>query len=376
MPSAAKIPFIDLKSQHLDLSDEINEAINSILSAGSFTLGAAVRDFERAFADYCGVSYGIGVGSGTDALHFALRGFGVGPGDEVITVPNTFIATVEAIRMCGARPVFVDIDRDTYLVDTRSLDRAITGKTKAVIPVHLYGQPVDIRQMVDLCAERGIKVIEDACQAHGASMAGVKTGAFGDAACFSFYPTKNLGGIGDGGMVVTNDPALKNRVERYRNHGEKGKNNHVEPGYCSRLHAIQAAILNVKLKYLDSRNNARRHIASIYDSFFENSPVTHPFIGDSRIHVYHLYVIQVDDRESMQDRLIKKGIETAVHYPVPIHLQPAFAYLGYKKDTFPVAEAAAKKILSLPMFSELKEDEVRRVAYEVLDSAFDHFHAA
>jgi dTDP-4-amino-4,6-dideoxygalactose transaminase len=294
----------------------------------------------------------------------------------VITVPNTFIATVEAIQMCGARPVLVDVDRDTYLIDVELLERSFSGRTKAVIPVHLYGHPVEMSQIQALCDEYGVRIIEDACQAHGASIGDIKTGALGDAACFSFYPSKNLGGAGDGGMVVTNDLELKNRVERLRNHGENGKHNHVESGYFSRLHGLQAGILNVKLKHLDRWNESRRAIADIYDSFFEHSPVAQPYIKSDRLHVYHLYVIQVQDRDLMKMYLTSRGIDAAIHYPIPIHLQPAFRHLGYRRGSFPIAEMLANKIISLPMYPELKAEDANRVAYEVLEFAYARFRAA
>jgi dTDP-4-amino-4,6-dideoxygalactose transaminase len=376
MTASIRIPFIDLKSQFEGLNDEITETINTIIHGAEFTLGDRVEQFEQAFADYCGVEYAIGVGSGTDALHLALRGYGIGPGDEVITVPNTFIATVEAIQMCGARPVLVDVDRDTYLIDVEQLERSFSSRTKAVIPVHLYGHPVEMSQIRALCDEYGVRVIEDACQAHGASVGDIKTGALGDAACFSFYPSKNLGGAGDGGIVVTNDLELKNRVERLRNHGENGKHNHVESGYCSRLHGLQAGILNVKLKHLDGWNESRRVIADIYDSFFEHSPIAQPYIKSDRYHAYHLYVIQVQDRDLMKMYLTSRGIDTAIHYPIPIHLQPAFRHLGYRRGSFPIAEMLANKIISLPMYPELKVEDANRVAYEVLEFAYARFRAA
>jgi dTDP-4-amino-4,6-dideoxygalactose transaminase len=371
-----QIPFMDLKSQYVSLKTEIDSAVAQVISDGDFTLGYAVKDFERSFADYCGATYAVGVGSGTDALHFALLACDVEPGDEVITVPNTFIATVEAIKMCGARPVLVDVDRDTFLIDPGLLERAITSRTKAIVPVHLYGQPVDVKPILELCDDYGIKVVEDACQAHGAMVDGVKAGALGSAGCFSFYPTKNLGAIGDGGMVVTNDSEIKERVERFRNHGESGKHNHVVSGFCSRLHNIQAAVLNIKLTHLDDWNDARRKIAKVYDDFFINSPVEQPYVKSDRHHVYHLYVVKVERREQLQGHLKKRGIDTAIHYPVPVHLQPAFSYLGYKKSSFPIAESIAGKILSLPMYPSLTEEAAGALAYELLDFVFEDFRVA
>ena len=363
-----KIPFVDLKSQHSFLSAEIEAAITQVLAEGGFTLGDTVKTFEDEFAAFCDTRFAAGVGSGTDALHFALRAHGVGPGDEVITVPNTFIATVEAIVMSGARPVFVDIDEDTYLMDTSKLEGAITKKTKAIIPVHLYGQPADMVEVMRIAAKHGLKVVEDACQAHGARLRGSRVGCFGDAACFSFYPSKNLGGIGDGGIVVTNDEAIQGRVMLLRNHGQVDKYSHVEPGFCSRLHGVQAAVLSVKLKYLDRWNKARRYNARIYDCLFRDSAVVPPVRAShhSGDHVYHLYVVRVDGRNKLRAYLSGQGIETGIHYPVPLHLQPSLKGYGYKKGDFPVTEKVAEEIVSLPMFPELKESDIERVAHEVI----------
>ncbi|MHB8840621.1 MAG: DegT/DnrJ/EryC1/StrS family aminotransferase [Candidatus Aquicultor sp.] len=372
MPStnngSEKIPFVDLKSHHSFLSAEIEAAITKVLAEGGFTLGNTVKTFEGEFAAFCGTRYAAGVGSGTDALHFALRALGVGPGDEVITVPNTFIATVEAIIMAGARPVFVDIDEDTYLMDTSKLEGAITKKTKAIIPVHLYGQPADMVEIMRIAAKYELKVVEDACQAHGAKLDGNRVGCFGDAACFSFYPSKNLGGIGDGGIVVTNDGAIQERITSLRNHGQVDKYSHVESGFCSRLHGVQAAVLSVKLNHLDRWNKARRYNARVYDSFFRDSPVVTPAhtphpAGD---HVYHLYVVRVDGRDDLREHLAGRGIETGIHYPVPLHLQPSLKEYGYKKGDFPVTERVVEEIVSLPMFPELKESDIERVATEVI----------
>ncbi len=371
MPStnngSEKIPFVDLKSQHSFLSTEIETAITKVLAEGGFTLGNTVKTFEDEFAAFCGTRYAAGVGSGTDALHFSLRALGVGPGDEVITVPNTFFATVEAIVMTGARPVFVDIDEDTYLMDTSELEGAITKKTKAIIPVHLYGQPADMAEIMRIAAKHGLKVVEDACQAHGAKIDGTRVGCFGDAACFSFYPSKNLGGIGDGGIVVTDDADIHERIMLLRNHGQVDKYSHVESGFCSRLHGVQAAVLSVKLNYLDRWNKARRYNARVYDSLFRDSAIVQPVRAShlSGDHVYHLYVVRVDGRDDLREHLAGRGIETGIHYPVPLHLQPSLKEYGYKKGDFPVTERVADEIVSLPMFPELKESDIERVAAEV-----------
>lgn len=367
MSSIRKIPFIDLKSQYALLRDEIDLVVGDVLAQGSFTLGGVVKRFEEEFASFCGANYAVGVGSGTDALHLALRALGVGPGDEVITVPNTFIATVEAIIMCGARPVFVDIDEDTYLMDVSQLEAKITGNTKAIIPVHLYGQPADMEEILQVAAKYGLKVLEDACQAHGASINGVKTGCLGDAACFSFYPSKNLGGIGDGGMVVTNSSEVYDRIVRLRNHGESLKYNHAEPGFCSRLHGIQAAALSVKLKHLDNWNSARQHAAALYDELFREAPIKTPVRKEENRHVYHLYVVRVAERDKLREHLGSRNIETGIHYPIPLHLQPALNAYGYKKGDFPVCEKTSDEILSLPMFPELEESDVKQVADETVN---------
>lgn len=373
-----KVPFVDLKSQHSLLSTEIETVITGVLTEGGFTLGDTVKAFEDEFAAFCGVGFGIGVGSGTDALHFALRAVGVGPGDEVITVPNTFIATVEAIIMCGARPVFVDIDEDTYLMDASLLEDAITEKTKAIIPVHLYGQPADMVEILRIAGKYELKVVEDACQAHGARIGEKRVGCFGDAACFSFYPSKNLGGVGDGGIVVTNDEDIKERIVRLRNHGQVDKYSHIEPGFCSRLHGIQAAVLNVKLKHLDRWNKARRYNARVYDSFFRESDVVQParttlYYSE---HVYHLYVVRVEGRDELKQHLGLQGIETGIHYPVPLHLQPSLARYGYKEGDFPLTGRVSGKVLSLPMFPELKESDIKRVANAIIGFSLNQRRAA
>lgn len=365
MSGARKIPFVDLRIQHSFLSKEIESAVSGVLFESGFTLGASVRRFEEEFAEFCGAKYAVGVGSGTDALHFALRALGVGPGNEVITVPNTYIATVEAIIMCGARPVLIDVDEDTYLMDVSKLEEAITKKTKAIIPVHLYGQPADMQEINRIAAKHGIKVIEDACQAHGASIDGLRTGSLGDIACFSFYPSKNLGAIGDGGIMVTNDETVSARVARLRSHGEADKYHHIEPGFCSRLHGVQATILRVKLKYLDRWNKARRYNAEIYNSLFKDTSIIEPYCKGSNYHVYHLYVTRVKNRDGLRRYLADHNIETGIHYPIPVHLQPALKTYGFKKGDFPVAEKAADEILSLPMFPELEESDIRRIVKKI-----------
>lgn len=352
------IPFVDLSRQHEAIADELNEAIQRVVRKSSFTLGEEVDAFEREFASFCGVEFAVGVGSGTDALHFALRACGVGPGDEVITAVNTFAATAEAIYMCGAKPVFVDIDDATYLIDTSKIERAITEKTRAIIPVHLYGQPVDMREILSIAERHGLKVIEDACQAHGAENGGIIAGASGDAGCFSFYPGKNLGAMGDGGIVVANNPQIAEKVRLLRNHGEASKYNHVEPGFCSRLHGLQAAILRIKLKYLPAWNAQRIKAAKQYTELLQDCPVITPVAQPEALHVYHLYVVRTRERNELISNLAGDGIATGVHYPTPLHLEPAFESVGYKLGDFPIAEAVASEILSLPIYPYLTATEI------------------
>lgn len=360
--TAKGVPFVDLSRSLAPIRNELDSAISKVIDESSFTLSEEVTLFEQEFAAYCGTKFGIGVSSGTDALHLALRAMGVGPGDEVITVPNTFIATAEAISMCGAKPVFVDIDDYTYNMDADQLRKVITANTKAVIPVHLYGQPTDMDEINAICREYGIKVIEDACQAHGAEYKGKKAGSLADAACFSFYPSKNLGAFGDGGMVVTNNEELAENILQLRNHGQTGKNKHSKIGYCSRLDGLQAAALRIKLKELDSWNEQRIAAANHYEDSLKGSTAKTPVNAENSKHIYHLYVIRVQDRDELQARLARHGIDTGTHYPIPIHLQLAYAHLSYGIGSFPIAEKAANEILSLPMFPGITRAEIDEVA--------------
>ena len=355
------IPFVDLSRQHQVVRVQLDAAFARVVDRGSFTLGEEVSAFEAEFAQYLGVDEAVGVGSGTDALHFALRACGVQPGDEVITAVNTFAATAEAIVMCGARPRFVDIDPDTYLMDLDAVESAITPSTRAIIPVHLYGQCVDMTRVMEIARRHGLKVVEDACQAHGARADGHTAGTAGDAGCFSFYPSKNLGALGDGGIVVTNDPEIAARVRLLRNHGEDASRLHVESGYCSRLHGLQAALLRAKLPHLDEWNALRRQAASQYDEAFAGLPVKTPVVRPSAHHVYHLYVVQVEDRDAVRASLAEQQVQTAIHYAVPLHLEPAFSDLGYARGDFPVAEAVIRRILSLPMYPYLESGEISAV---------------
>ena len=360
------IPFVDLKKQYQSISKEIDAAIYDVLQKGWFILGDNVVTFEEEFAKYCNTKYAIGVASGTDALTLSIEALGIGEGDEVITVPNTFIATVDAISRNRAKPVFVDIDSETYNIDVDKIEEKITDKTKAIIPVHLYGQPADMDSIVKIAREYDLKIIEDGCQAHGSEYNGKKVGSLGDVGCFSFYPGKNLGAYGDGGIVVTNNFEIAEIIRILRNYGQKIKYHHDIVGYNSRLDEIQAAVLRVKLKYLDKWNELRRLHSKEYNEFLsEISGIVLPFSEENVKHVYHLYVIRCENRDAIQEKLSSKGISTGIHYPVPIHLQLAYTKLGYCKGDFPITEEYVKKIISLPIFPELTFDEVRYVSEQI-----------
>ncbi|MGY4626424.1 DegT/DnrJ/EryC1/StrS family aminotransferase [Bradyrhizobium sp. USDA 4486] len=356
------IPFVNLKAQYETLKDEVAEAIRGILESAQFIGGEAVASFERDFAAYCHVRYARGVASGTDALHLALRALGISHGDEVITTATTFMATAAAIVATGARPVFVDIDPDTYTIDPRMIERALTGHTRAIIPVHLFGQPADMDPINEIARRRALYVVEDAAQAHGAEYHGVRTGALGDVACFSFYPAKNLGAYGDGGAVTTNSTAIAERIERLRDHGRTTHYTHAEIGFNSRLDALQAAVLRVKLRRLDEWNANRRRAADWYAAELAQSGIKTPFARKGSMHVYHLYVIATNERDAMRNKLDEAGVATGIHYPLPLHLQPALAHLGYRRGDLPCCEAMAARALSLPMFAELARDQVRHIA--------------
>ena len=351
------------RAQYESHRTAIDEAIRRVLESGRYILGDEVVAFEREFADYVGVCDAVGVGSGTEALHLALVTCGVGPGDEVITVAHTAVATVAAIELCGATPVFVDIEPDYFTLDPDQLENAITSRTKAAIPVHLYGQPADLHAVISIAQRHGVKVIEDCAQAHGAIYRDKRVGAWGDAACFSFYPTKNLGAIGDGGAVVTNDPSLAARVRSLREYGWSSERNvSNERGWNSRLDELQAAILRVKLRLLDEDNERRRQIACLYDELLRESDLVLPRRRADATHVFHLYVVRSEERDELLARLRAEDIGALVHYPVPVHLQPA--YLGRLRGAgnLPNTERAAKEILSLPIYPELTETEIEKVA--------------
>jgi dTDP-4-amino-4,6-dideoxygalactose transaminase len=341
----------------------IDEAIRRVLESGRYILGDEVVAFERELADYVGVRDAIGVGSGTEALHLALAACGVGPGDEVITVAHTAVATVVAIELCGATPIFVDIEPDYFTLNPNQLEDAITSRTKAAIPVHLYGQPADLHAVISIARQHGIRVIEDCAQAHGATYRERRVGAWGDVACFSFYPTKNLGAIGDGGAVVTNDPSLADRVRCLREYGWLAERNVSSvSGWNSRLDELQAAILRVKLQFLDEDNKRRREIAALYDELLRDSDLVLPRRRTDATHVFHLYVVRSDERDELLARLRAEGIGALVHYPVPVHLQPAYSKRFPGADGLAHTERAAKEILSLPIYPELTDREIERVA--------------
>jgi len=361
-----KVPLVDLKQQYHRVRDEIDEKIHEVLESGRFILGENVEAFEEEFASYCGVRHAVGVASGSDALTLCLKALGVSEHDEVITVPNTFIATVDAISHNGASPIFVDIEPETYTMSVSNIEQKITRKTKVILPVHLYGHPVDMEPLMEMAKENSLHMVEDACQAHGAEYKGKKVGSLGDCACFSFYPAKNLGAYGDGGIIVTNDEQAAERVRMLRNYGEQKKYYHAFIGYNSRLDEMQAAILRIKLKYLDKWIEARRRIAQRYNELLSNVlDITIPYEKSYAKHAYHLYVIRTRHRDKLRSWLSSRNISTGIHYPVPVHLQDAYRHLSFVNGSFPVAEGVAKEILSLPMFPELTEDEVCYVCQSI-----------
>jgi dTDP-4-amino-4,6-dideoxygalactose transaminase len=366
------IPFVDLKSQYLSIKPDVDAAIQGILNSCQFTLGSEVVAFEKEFATYSGAEIGVGVNTGTSALHLALLAAGVGGGDEVITVPFTFVATVSAIDYTGATPVFVDIDPHSFTMDVTALEAAITEKTKAIIPVSLYGQPADMDPLMEIARRHGLVVIEDACQAHGAEYKGRRSGSIADMTCFSFYPGKNLGAYGEAGMVVTNNPDYARTIRMLRDWGAEKKYHHVLKGFNFRMEGIQGAVLRVKLKHLEAWTEARRAAASHYDRLFAGSSVAAPKAMDYARHVYHIYAVRTSHRQAWQDALLAQGIQSGIHYPTPVHLLPAFADLGYQAGQFPHAEKAASEVLSLPMFPELTQAQCEEVARAVLNLAGDN----
>jgi dTDP-4-amino-4,6-dideoxygalactose transaminase len=357
------IPFVDLKLQHQTLRTELNNAINGVLDSCAFTLGPEVQAFEEEFAAYSQAAHGIAVNTGTSALHMALLAAGVGPGDEVITVPFTFVATVSAIDYTGAKPVLVDIDPNSFTMDAAQLRAAITPRTKAIIPVHLYGQSADMDPIMAIAEEHGLVVIEDAAQAHGAEYKGRRAGSLGHMACFSFYPGKNLGACGEGGMVVTNNAVYARTVRMLRDWGAEKKYQHVLKGYNFRMEGMQGAVLRVKLRHLDAWTEGRRAAAAHYTRLLAGSGIPTPAVMPYARHVFHIYAVRSPNRQAWQDAMLARGVQTGIHYPTPVHLLPAFAELGYKAGDFPQAEKAAQEVLSLPMFGELTLAQVDEVVF-------------
>ncbi len=356
------VPFVDLKAQYAALKPEIDRAIQAVVDRCDFILGQAVSEFEGEFARFCEVRHAIGVANGTDALRLGLLAAGIGPGDEVITAANTFIATTEAISQTGAAFRLVDVDERTYNLNPALLEEAITPRTKAILPVHLYGQPADMDLILDVARRHNLLVMEDACQAHGARYKGRRAGSMGHLAAFSFYPAKNLGAYGDAGAVVTDDEALARKLDLLRNHGQKSKYEHVMEGYCSRLDTLQAAVLRVKLRHLDEWNARRRQVAAWYNERLADLPVVRPHVLPDVEHVYHLYVIRTERRDALREFLAARGIGTGMHYPIPLPLTEAYSGMGFRKGQFPVTERLAGEILSLPMFAEMTEAHVDEVA--------------
>ena len=360
------VPMVDLKKQFQETKDEIFHVLIEILESSQYILGAKVSEFEKKVAVYHGVREAIGVASGTDALHLAIDALGIGEGDEVITTPFTFFATVEAILYTGATPVFVDIEPDTLNIDVSQIEANITGKTKALLPVHLFGHPADMRTILNVAKKHRLKMIEDCAQSFGAEANGKKVGSIGDAGCFSFYPSKNLGGYGDGGMIILNSTRVADTIRELRNHGSRGSYRHKRVGFNSRLDEIQAGILLVKLIRIDEYNRKRRQNASFYNNLLSDK-VKCPVEKKGAYHVYHQYTIMSHKRDEIQQKLKENAISSVVYYPVPLHLQKALKFLGYQKGDFPVTEKAAKEVLSLPMYPELEESAIIKISKIIKD---------
>ncbi|MCV0403174.1 MAG: DegT/DnrJ/EryC1/StrS family aminotransferase [Chloroflexi bacterium] len=361
----SKIPLVDLQAQYRSIQSEVDAAIRRVLDRSSFILGDEVLAFESAFAKHVGATGAVGVSSGTAALQLALRALGVSRGDEVITTAHTFIATAEAISNIGAVPVFVDIDPVTYNIDPAEIEAKISERTRAILPVHLYGQPADMTAIMAIAEERGLWVVEDAAQAHGAAIDGRRCGSIGHLACFSFYPGKNLGAYGDAGAVTGNDPEVLDRIRRMRDHGRTTKYEHVEVGYAERIDALHAAVLGAKLPHLESWTDARRSHARRYSELLEGAMVEVPVTRDGFRHVFHLYVVRSARRDELLARLREEGIGAGIHYPIPLHRQPAYVALGYGDVSLPHTEAAAAEVLSLPMYPELTDEQIQRIVATV-----------
>lgn len=359
-------PLVDLKAEYQLIKDEIEVAIKKVIESSSFILGSEVSSLEEEIANYCQVKYAIGVSSGTEALFLPLLALDIKPGDEIITTPFTFIATAEVIALLGAKPVFVDIDPYTFNIDTSKIEEAITSKTKAIIPVHLYGQPADMDPIMELAEKYGLVVIEDAAQAMGAKYKGRKIGSIGHLGALSFFPAKNLGCYGDGGMILTNDDKYNQKLRMLRVHGSESRYIHKYIGTNARLDEIQAAILRVKLKYLEEWTEKRRSKAKLYANLLSHPEITTPYVESFNYHVYNQYTIRVKNRDYLKVKLLEEGVPTAIHYPIPLHLQEAFSYLEYKRESFPESEIAALEVLSLPIYPELKEDCINTIANLIL----------
>ncbi len=357
-----QVPFLDLRVQHEPLMPELLDAFRQVTETSAFAGGPFVARFETEFAAFCQTRHALGVGSGTDALWLSLLALGVGPGDEVITVPNSFMATAEAISLCGARPVFVDIDEETYTMDPAQLEESISLRTQAIVPVHIFGQMADMDAILAVARRHGTPVVEDACQAHGAEYKGRRAGSMGVAGCFSFYPGKNLGAFGEAGAVTTDEPEMRSKIQVLRDHGQAAKYLHSTIGWNARMDGIQAAVLSLKLRRLASANAARREHARVYGELLANEPrVILPTVAANNLHAYHIYAVRVKDRDGVLQRMAAKGVNCAIHYPVPIHLQKAYAFLGFRQGSFPVAEQCAREFLSLPMYPELRPEQIQFV---------------
>ncbi|HPL63720.1 MAG TPA: DegT/DnrJ/EryC1/StrS family aminotransferase [Syntrophales bacterium] len=360
------VPFLDLNAQYRSIKEEIDAAVRAVLEECAFISGPYVARFEEEFALFCGRRHAVAVSSGTSALWLALCSMGIGPGDEVITVPNTFIATAEAISRCGAQPVFVDVEETTFTMNAALIERALTPRTRAVVPVHLYGQCADMDPIMEIAASRNLRVVEDACQSHGAQYRGRQAGSIGDAGCFSFYPGKNLGAFGDAGAVVTDDPELASRIRMMRDHGQPRKYHHDFIGWNDRMDGIQGAVLSVKLGHLAAWNESRRGAAGFYRKCLEGMEgVALPEEAGYGKHVFHIFGIRSGNRDRLLEYLSGRGIQCGIHYPVPIHLQSAYRHLGFGPGSYPVAEKIAREALSLPMYPELKPEQIRFTSEEI-----------
>lgn len=355
------IPLVDLRAQYHSLAGEIHQALENVMERCDFILGTEVAQFEQEFAEFCQAKYAVGLATGTDAIHLGLMALGVGPGDEVITAPNSFIASASGISFAGATPVFADVDPATYTLDPAAVERAVTPRTKAIVPVHLYGQPADMDGIMRVAERFGLKVLEDACQAHGAEYKGRRVGSIGHVAAFSFYPGKNLGAYGDGGAATTNDAAIAERLRMLRNYGQRVKYQHDFLAFNSRLDTLQAAVLRVKLPRLARWNEQRQTAARLYSQMLAGSAVSTPYVAPDRTHVFHVYVVRAPNRDALLRHLHAQGIGAGIHYPTPIHLQAAYAGLGYSPGSFPAAEKACAEVLSLPLYPEITPEQIARV---------------